>query len=339
MADIKHLRLILPDALTRLRELQQREALAEVPVTVRNLLQQGAIGRLWPADDLEHARLDPWQHSLLAALPQPLRASGLASAALCWRGEGGQLNGGTWLTVEPVHLEAGLNDLRLTFPPPLNQTESQQLCASLQPLFSLAGFELHTSPSGGWYLWCARALNATTYSPRSGFATRLYDVMPQGEHGAELRRLMTEAQMLLHQHAVNAHRERQGVIGANSLWLWGAGPLQATTYKTPQRVLSDRPYVHGLSEHLQLSCWPLPPDAHALLTLNEADVVAVIPCDSLSALEERWLRPLMTALHNGRIARLDVHLDHWLAVLRGGRWSQLRRTLFNKALSLTEILA
>jgi hypothetical protein len=339
MADIKHLRLVLPDVLARLREMQQRNATADVPVVLRMLLQQGVRQCLWSNDELASARLDPWQQSLLQAVPLELRAHGLASAALNWRGEGGMGRGGTWLQVEAIYLEAGLDDLRLAFPPALSVAEATQLSASLQPLFSLAGFELQTSSLGNWYLWRASPLDVATYSPRSGFATRMYDIMPRGTHGAELRRLMTEAQMLLHQHPVNLQREQRGIATANALWFWGAGSPEMVTTGWRQRILSNRPYVQGLCEHLHVSCWPLPPDAAALLSLQDDEVLAVVNCESLRQLADEWLQPIALALQRGYIGRLDLYLDQWRVTFHGGRWQQLRRYVSRGAHELTEILA
>lgn len=339
MADIKHLRLVLPDVLARLREMHQGNSLAEVPTELDEFLRRGTTARLWSNDDLARARLDPWQQSLLEILPPELRAHGLASAALSWCGEGGAWRGGTWLQIEPVHLEAGLDDLRLTFPPLLSSDEVAQISASLHPLFSLAGFELHLSAVDHWYLWCARPLDVTTYSPRSGFATRMYDIMPRGAHGADLRRLMTEAQMLLHVHPVNLQREQRGVPTANALWIWGAGTLEMVTTAWQQRVVSNRPYVQGLCEHLQVSCWPLPSDAATLLSLRDPQVLAVVSADSLLQLSSQWLRPVAAALQRGEIEQLELYLDHWRVTLRGGRWHQLRRYWSRSVQELTEILA
>lgn len=47
--------------------------------------------------------------------------------------------------------------------------------------------------------------------------------LPQGEGAEELIRLMTDAQMLLHQHPVNLKRKQSGQLTANSIWLWGHG--------------------------------------------------------------------------------------------------------------------
>ena len=85
MSRIKHLQLVLPQALA---ELRTSDANAQDSPLWR-WLAHGDRQRLWQPDDLQHARLDPWQHSLLYAFNAALRAQGLASAMLHWRGEGG----------------------------------------------------------------------------------------------------------------------------------------------------------------------------------------------------------------------------------------------------------
>lgn len=339
MTRIKHLQLVLPKALAQLRA----PDVANRPnLVLLDWLRTGTSQRLWEQDDLLHARLNPWQHSLLHALPSPLRDQGLASAMLYWRGEGRAWRKGTGLHAELVHLAAGVDDLRLLLPPPPTPAEEQQLLASLQPLLSLSGFELQMSPSGQtgrWYLFTERSLSLTTYSPYAGFATRIFDIMPQGADGPELRRLMTETQMLLHDHPVNAQRARQGIPGLNALWLWGAAPLGLATQSAPQRVLSNDPYVQGLCEHLHLNCWPLGPDAQAVLSVAADQLLLVLPDEDVVALNSSWMLPLQAALQRGDIEQLDLHLDHWRISLQGGRWRQAQRWLTRNRTELNELLA
>jgi len=330
MSRIQHLQLVVPQALTQLRLAEQA-----ADSTFFNWLANGSRQRLWQPDDLAHARLDPWQHSLLYALPANLRAQGLASAKLHWRGEGGAWRGGTTLHAEFIHLAAGLDDLRMAIPPPPTVAEATQLFASLQPLLSLAGFELLISPAAAekGYLYCERELELITYSPRAGFATRIYDIMPQGASGAELRRLMTEVQMLLHEHPVNQQRARRGVPALNALWFWGESQLNLIAEQAAQRVLGDHAYVRGLCEHLHLECWPLPADAQSVLSVDADQQLLVLPDAALSQLETNWLQPLQAALRRGEIKQLDVYADHWQVSLRGGRWAHWRRAMGRRDLT------
>lgn len=339
MSRINHLQLVLPQALSRLRA---NDVVSQSSTVLREWLTIGERQRLWGADDLQHARLNPWQHSLLHALNPALREQGMASGMLHWRGEGRAWRKGTCLHAELIHLQAGLDDLRLILPPPPTAAEEAQLLMSLQPLLSLSGFELLVSPSGGpgcWYLFTERELSLRTYSPHAGFATRIFDVMPQGQHGAELRRLMTETQMLLHEHPINLQRAGQGVATLNALWPWGAAPLTLVEQPVVQRVLGHHPYLLGLCEHLHVSCWPLPPDAQALLSVDADQALLLLPDVPPGQLEEAWLAPLQAALQRGDIRQLDIYLDHWRITMQGGRWHKLRRWLKPARADLQELLS
>lgn len=326
MSRIHHLQLVLPQLLSQLRSAQQIDQSS----VLIEWLRRGVRHRLWQADDLQQARLDPWQHSLLHALAPGLRAHGLASAALQWRGEGGVWANGTWLHAKWVHLAAGMEDLRLHVPPAPTPEEEAQLLASVRPSLALAGFDLYKSPSaqsGLLYLHSTGQLDLQCYSPHAGIANRIYEAMPQGLDAAMLRRVMTEVQMLLFEHPVNLERACHGLLSINALWPWGAAPLQLVSESSTQRVMSNEPYVQGLAEHLHLSCWPLPLNAEALFTVPTEQLLLVLPSDDLAALDAQWLAPIDAALRRGQIGQLDVMLDHWRVNLRGGRWAQLRRTV------------
>ncbi len=328
---ISHLQLILPSVLPSMRDALREQR--QLPATLQQWLNAGECTRLWQPDELSMARVDPWQQSLLQALPANLRSHGLASAALMLHAEGGPWLPGTCLHVELVHLQAGMDDLRLIWPPPMTVEEQQLLFDSLQPLLAVSGFDLHLSlagVTGRWYAVHQQVLQLETFSPHADVATRLFDAMPKGPDSGALRRLMTEAQMLLHEHPVNQQRARRGLPGLNALWFWGAAPLQLVEARAAQRLLSNHPYVQGLCEHLHMDCWPVPDTAAALLSVDADELLPVLPETSLQSLETLWLKPVHAALQQGRIRQLDVYLDHWRISLRGGRWQQLKRRLLTR---------
>jgi hypothetical protein len=342
---IRHLQLVVPELLSHLRNEQASHAEKSTLRALHHFLQHGERTRLWQQDDISYAHLESWQHAVLHALPTELRSHGLTSAVLTWRGEGGARREGSCLLVEPVHLQAGMDDLRYLQPPPLTLEEADLLVQSLGPLLSLAGFELLTATdttdalNGNWYLWCYRQLRATTFSLRSHTTASVYDLMPQGSDAAELRRLMTEIQMVLHDHPVNRQRQRHGILAVNALWFSGNGKLDLVTQQLAQRVISDSAYMRGLCEQLQVDCWPVPPDAGSLLKVEVPQVLMVLPIESLTLLESRWLHPLAVALRGGDIEQLDLHLDQWRIRLRGGGLQYLRYLVFNKRHEMAELLA
>ncbi len=327
---IQHLQLVIPDALAQLRLLHAQDDSSQALPALHHCLHYGSRTRLWQPGDLSHARLDPWQQSLMYALPHELRHHALACSELSWRGNGGEPRPGVCLCVEPVHFQAGLDDVRCLMPPPLATEEADAILQSLQPFFSLAGFELvHASddPTGAWYLWCERDVKFTTFSLQGSVAARLYDLMPQGPDAGELRRLMTEVQMLLHDHPVNKQRERRGILPVNALWFWGYAPMKAVSHPLHIQFVSASAYVRGLSEHLGVICEAIPSDAHALLAMEVPQMLCVLPQEALSVLDAQWLQPIYTALLHGVIERLDLHVDHWQVALHSGRWQQLLRWL------------
>lgn len=336
MPRIDQLTVIVPGMLTALRsEFERTGTLPELP-GLTTLLRTADLAQLWSPDELRCARLDAWQTALLQALGDDGGESGLASAALHWLGEGQPLRAGTCLHLEPVHLAAGLDRLHLA-ELDVEAQERAQLADSLRMPLASAGLELHTTASGRWYAWGPSTLEAVTYSPRSPFRDRVYDIMPSGADGARLRRLMTEIQMLWHAHPVNVQRERRGAAAVNGLWFWGAAPLQRRTFATAV-VLSTRPYVRGLHAWSGIICASLPATADDLLSQATDKIIAVLEHDTPQVQDARWLAACADALRRGRIQQLDLRLDHWRIVVRGGAWHHMKRT-FTKGHTVAELLA
>lgn len=128
--------------------------------------------------------------------------------------------------------------------------------------------------------------------------------MPSGDDGRVLRALMSEAQMTLHEHAINRARERHQALPANAIWLWGEGQLP----EMPQRVLptirADVPYARGLAV-LHRSRWqPLGENGVELVKSLQQDTVAVVSSTELDELEHRWIAPLMDERKNNIECRL-----------------------------------
>jgi len=56
---------------------------------------------------------------------------------------------------------------------------------------------------------------------------RVDEKLPSGPDAMRFHALMNEAQMLLHEHPVNAEREARGEPALNSIWFWGGGVMAA----------------------------------------------------------------------------------------------------------------
>jgi hypothetical protein len=121
--------------------------------------------------------------------------------------------------------------------------------------------------------------------------------------------LLTEIQMLLHSHPVNAAREARGEPAVNSLWFWGAGRLPGKTQSRWKSVTGEEPLALGLARLAGAAAHGLPASASAWLEQPPHDGRHLVILDPVAeALERDWFAPLAAALRAGRIGMLSLHV-------------------------------
>lgn len=174
----------------------------------------------------------------------------LPVAALSRLAERGDAEGAVWLRADPGHARADVAALRLLRCGDLDllPEETASLLRELRPLFGDAGYELSATAPSRWYL---RGI-ATDDWPRLPEPARvigddLSRHLPEGPGGAKWRRLLNEAQVLLHQHPVNHGRAARGKLTANTLWFWGGGRLPDAVTCHARVVASDDPVLRVLA--------------------------------------------------------------------------------------------
>jgi len=136
--------------------------------------------------------------------------------------------GALWLRADPAYAMVDAATVRLmacgNFG--LEQVESVELARALRPLFGDAGFPLDAVKPTGWYLRCPADARLPSFAaPGDVLGDDLMRHLPAGENERQWRRLFNEAQVILHNHPVNARRVQRGLMPANTLWFWGAGRL------------------------------------------------------------------------------------------------------------------
>lgn len=218
-----------------------------------------------------------------------------------------------WLRATPMHFAAGLNDLRAT---PLrgeqgmSDEEAERLKTMLGSALEAEGFTMIADGQGNWLLRSVRALDASMSSPHAA-SMGLEASMPRGADAALLKRLMTELQMLLHEHPVNRVRVREGRPEINAIWLHGGGSAGAVQSRTLPAAFGDDPFLRGVYA-LHGAAAPAPiRDGSQIVQAASARSLASIQARTLDELESRWLVPLLTALRSGALQTLDLVLDHW----------------------------
>jgi hypothetical protein len=275
-------------------------------------LADGAAGRR--ALLARHFRLLPKNAWPVAALTREADASDAAGAV--------------WLRADPCHVLPDINGARLLAygeSLALSRADVDALLPPLRPLFGDAGFPIDAPTPSRWYLRLPAGATCPGFSePDDALGTDLFDHLPgDGAEGRRWRALLSEAQVLLHNHPWNARRVEQGKPAVNSLWFWGGGTL-------PDRVESAHTRYAGSDEvgiSLAHAARILAPPA-ARFEPGEGDVAFdLVGARDLAALERDWLLPALAALREGRLDALELDAEDGVrrSLTHGQRWRFWRR--------------
>ncbi|MGE5466029.1 MAG: hypothetical protein ACM3Y9_01265 [Ignavibacteria bacterium] len=241
----------------------------------------------------------------------------LPAAALRVLGEGHEPGGDDWLCLDPVHLDVDRRGVRLADPEALalSAEEDAALREAVAPLFSDHG-ELSATRPGHWHLRLREDSPLVTQPLPDAIAQYLDPALPGGEAGARWRRLLAEAQPLLHAHPVNRARETGGRMTVNHLWPWGEGRIPASVQAPFDALWSRDPVMLGLARASGIPGGTPPPRFEAA----QGSVVAVVDDlvaaargldalawrDTLTRIETDWIAPALEAVAAGRCSSLHL---------------------------------
>ncbi len=171
--------------------------------------------------------LTPPHERLLA---EALGWHGCADGLLPWAAEAARQAGhagkGPWGWVTLCHWAMGREHATLSDPQALalDEAESRQLMAAMQPFFEEDGIRLHYLQPLRW-LAEGEPLAQATASLDRVLGRNVDPWLPSARDARVLRRLQNEMQMLLYTHPVNEARQQQRQLTVNSLWFSGTGAL------------------------------------------------------------------------------------------------------------------
>ncbi len=277
-----------------------------------------AGGQGGQAQLLRHFELLPrgWP---VAALTRQLDAGDAALAA--------------WVRADPAHVRPDINGARLLACGSglgMDADDSRALLPALRPLFGDAGFPIDAPHPERWYLRLPRESRLPRFAmPEQALGADLFEQLPASDDAPEGRRwraLLSEAQVVLHNHPWNASRAAAGKAPVNSLWFWGGGILPDHVSATGlAQVASDDVLVRALATaagcRVASSAGFALPGADALCDLRSGR--------DLEGLAREWLEPALAAMADGDLAelRLDFADGTGLQVERRQRWRFWRRPL------------
>ena len=230
-------------------------------------------------------------------------------AALIREADEGDAQGFAWLRADPAWVRPDINGARLFGcgeALQLTQADVDELLPALRPLFDDAGFRIDAPVPSRWYLRLPRDVALPGFvEPGEALGADLFDALPQDNIDApgaarRWRSLLSEAQVVLHNHPWNARRSAAGKPPINSLWFWGGGTLPDQVSTVHGSVLSDDGLLGALAAAAHVPSLPVSP---AFLPLEGSVVLDLRGARAYAQLSTDWLLPSLRALRKGTLER------------------------------------
>jgi len=249
-------------------------------------------------------------------------------AALTRGQDAGDADSAQWLRADPAWVRPDINGARLFATGEglqLAREDADALLPALRTLFGDAGFPIDAPVPSRWYLRLPHGATPPAFpTPDEALGTDLFDALVGTDPAQDAvrrrwRTLLSEAQVILHNHPWNARRMERGLPPVNSLWFWGGGRNPDRVATPAGIVRSDEALLRALAARAGASLaspgagFDTPHD-DALIDLRDVRDVAVLCA--------QWLWPAIGAVHGGRLAslRLDYADGTGCLLLRRHRW-------------------
>jgi hypothetical protein len=177
----------------------------------------------------EYSFSTPHEVALASAWGWPVADGALPWAAHHAKADGIDVSTGSWGLLTPAHWHVGRDHITMADPRALslNDDESQALLHALQPLFADDGWTLHWGAAERWYASHPSFADLRCASLDRVIGRNIDVWLPNTVQVKTIRRLQSEAQMLLYAHPLHDARQARGELPVNSFWLSGCGVYQA----------------------------------------------------------------------------------------------------------------
>jgi hypothetical protein len=236
-----------------------------------------------------------------------------AAAALCAAADGLDPANHYWLRADPVYLAPTRTRLTLTSldDTEIDQHEANALCAALNEHFPEFEASLCAPHPCRWYLKLRNAQHLDALAPIHCQGELNENHLPRGGDSARWKRILTEAQMLLNAHPVNAIRESAGKRLITGIWIWGGGCAPALTRQDGAALWTNSLQAQGLGRLCGIASSTLkidePLSLPALRAVQPIFAIAELhgcSADALTALDRHWFEPLLRGLRDNELDEL-----------------------------------
>jgi hypothetical protein len=206
--------------------------------------------------------------------PEPLPAAALTRQLIA-----GDAGSDRWLCADPAWVQPDLNGARLLAcgQMQLSMDDALALAEPLMPLFDEADMALLVSSPDRWHVRLSADTTLPDFAaPEQALGEDLYYHLPQGVEGRRWRILLTEVQVILHQHPLNAERRQRGLPPINQAGIAVTARTEASIAAASPGTLID---LQDLPEDELAARW-----SPSLLALARRQ-----PLQLSFASGERWL--------------------------------------------------
>jgi hypothetical protein len=206
---------------------------------------------------------------------------------------------GVWVCVAtPVNLVAGMSNVTMGEQGILSLSvrEAAALAADFNRVFVGAGVKMIAS---GSLLLCVfdREMDVNTHEPEAAAGSDVFDYQPSGRDASRMRRLVSEIEMWLFDHAINRERAAKSLPAITGLWLWGGGAANVELPRPDGWVTGLDPLFAAFGN---LAAFPSDSGSGVVVSAHRPG------SSEWHETETRWLLPAVESLRTGRIARLEL---------------------------------
>lgn len=219
----------------------------------------------------------------------------IASAVLC--ADRGAVDAAWICLATPVHYVAEMNSVRMAEDGMLSLTPAvaETLASDFNRVLGGDGVRMTATRSALLIGIFDRTPEVATHDPQDVRGCSIEQYLPTGADSTGLRRLMSEMEMWLFEHAINKVRSGSGQPVISGLWFWGGGAVLHSLPQIRGWTAGDDVFFNALSSSHS--------DTHAsgVIALDAA------PGDSSwREAESRWLKSASEQLKGGKLSELKV---------------------------------
>jgi hypothetical protein len=209
----------------------------------------------------------------------------------------------------PVHLVAGMSNVHLPVDGivAIDALEADTLAADFNRSFGAGSARLVRGLGSELLCVFDAPLTADTVPPDEVLGGDIWAHQPRGEGAAGLRRLSSEIEMWLFDHAVNAARRTRGLPVISALWLWGGGAGDLPLPRVAGWAAGDDVLFSSFDRRAQYpaagghGAGGSGPSRSGVVVLSAWPGTAAWPES-----EQRWLSPALDDLKGGHLSRIEI---------------------------------